>query len=147
VAATANLRLVFHWDEGSGWKYHDCGIMPFPPQSSQTLDAALSLKSVTPLSDISSHPPELTYQGDISDEDSYWDSYGATDDAEGEQAFGVPSSETVDNSEDAYWALYGKVQGWCIFLYLISCMRSNSNDPRLCRFNNTITEIARKRQK
>ncbi|KAJ7783823.1 hypothetical protein DFH07DRAFT_205953 [Mycena maculata] len=93
VQLTPVLRLLFRWEEGT-WKYHNAQLMPFPPDSSASLDDL----------------PDPELADDASSEetpDSYWDSYGETDrdDAAAEREREEP--ETTGS----YWDLYNSVQG------------------------------------
>ncbi|KAG6879281.1 hypothetical protein C0992_003885 [Termitomyces sp. T32_za158] len=54
------LRLVFQWDQDA-WKFHNLALMPFPPDTHDSVHDVLSRPS---------------------DSDSYWDAYAHSDDQE-----------------------------------------------------------------
>ena len=105
VRISPNLRLVFLWEQESGWQYHNLAPMPFPPDAYADLSDARALYSPNDFLQMQGH--EVKASSD--DENSYWNSYcGGDDDLD------RPSSIKVldeSNSEDAYWARYSTIQG------------------------------------
>ncbi|KAJ7487632.1 hypothetical protein B0H11DRAFT_1103101 [Mycena galericulata] len=94
VQLTPGLRLVFQWEEGA-WKYSNAAPMPFPPNSSASLE---DLPEPQPVDDGS---------GDETP-DSYWDSYGEPH----HQGAGPEAFEREDSSTTgSYWDMYNSVQG------------------------------------
>lgn len=89
------LRLIFQWDP-DGWKYHNIALMPFPPNTFESLLEAMSIKSVP-------QSPTIV----LDDDDSYWNAYSRDGDHEGP----IKSAAPEPLSEDAYWARYTSVQG------------------------------------
>jgi hypothetical protein len=89
--APTGLRLVFQWEEGS-WRYSNAARMPFPPNSSASLDDL---------------PEILPSDGDSGEEtpDSYWDSYGEPD----HEAAEFEREES--GATGSYWDLYNGVGG------------------------------------
>jgi hypothetical protein len=111
------VRLVFDWDDGDrSWKYHDAGLMPFPPKSHSTLDQALAATNA--LSDSSPDedpigPESPSDQPEDDGDDDYWNSYGAPDE-DTDSPFSkvvIAADEYGSDGEDAYWAQYTSVQG------------------------------------
>lgn len=117
VRLEEDLRIVFQWDEGGedGWKYHDTNVMPFPPGSLPSLQDVLTEASAKTFGD--SSPLQQPSYGNLfgvieeeaSDDDSYWNAYGAHDD--GETPIIHEPKPVAANGEDAYWAQYASVQG------------------------------------
>lgn len=77
------LRLVFLWDHQDGsWKYHDAGLMPFPPHSYSSLVDALSSTSTNTNTmsrlheDFLDDPSLVPDHDEGEDEDAYWNAYG-----------------------------------------------------------------------
>ncbi|KAG6813268.1 hypothetical protein H0H92_012682 [Tricholoma furcatifolium] len=92
------LRLVFQWHSSEGWKFHNLALMPFPPNSYDSVEDPMLFKSHTddPAND--------------QERDSYWDAYGLSDETDDET--GVKSKQdTAPPTEDAYWAQYSTVHG------------------------------------
>ncbi|KII94338.1 hypothetical protein PLICRDRAFT_424501 [Plicaturopsis crispa FD-325 SS-3] len=111
VRLTDGLRIVFQWDELDGWKYHDAGLMPFPPGSHSSLGDATSLSLG------GSGAGELRQGIDTPavDDDAYWGAYGAgegedNDDDRSQDALAGQNKDTP-TTEDDYWAQYGGVHG------------------------------------
>jgi len=88
------LRIIFQWEEGT-WRYHNIAPMPFPPDSTSSLDAL----------------PEKQLRDEDGDSgedtpDSYWDSYGEpAPDREREVEF------ERQESTGSYWDMYNSVHG------------------------------------
>ena len=108
------LRLVFEWDGEESWKYHDSTMMPFPPGTRPFLGdpAAHSASDFIPSP---SFGGEQQIKGAISnsDDDDYWNSYGAEDDS-GTKLLPSTIKGEADVSEDAYWSRYAAVQGMSV---------------------------------
>lgn len=110
----SGVRIIFQWND-DGWKYHDTDVLPFPLDSRSTVDSDSTL--VEPK--IRPDAIQITYSSgdlgelveDLSDDDDYWNAYGANDHAD--ESFDRASSkrETVGGTEDAYWARYSSVHG------------------------------------
>jgi len=92
------LRLIFQWDP-DGWKYHNIALMPFPPNTFESLQDATSFNFV---------PQSPTAVLEEGDDDSYWNAYSHDGDHEGHIA--SPEPEPL-GAEDAYWARYTSVHG------------------------------------
>lgn len=107
----SGLRLVFEWDGEESWKYHDSTVMPFPPGTRHFLGnpAAHSASDFIPSPSVGG---EQQIKGAISnsDDDDYWNLYGAEDDS-GTKLLPSTIKGEADVSEDAYWARYAAVQG------------------------------------
>ncbi|KAI0033141.1 hypothetical protein K488DRAFT_85149 [Vararia minispora EC-137] len=106
------LRAIFEWEESdSSWRFHDIGLMPFPPTTHSTLDGALS--SIGMLEVSPDYPDSPRSPSAEADDDTYWNSYGAPDGEDTEPILHATSADkaTPDNEEDAYWAQYSSVQG------------------------------------
>ncbi|KAH0838320.1 hypothetical protein J3R83DRAFT_6598 [Lanmaoa asiatica] len=121
------LRMLFHWDDIHGWRYHDLQLMPFPSSSLSTPRQSLASNSAGP-----ARLPSLDLVAEADhtssgSDDSYWDSYGA---AGHDLTFSLPlRSESKPNAvegEDAYWAQYASVQG-CYFCSNTSRKNSQPN--------------------
>ncbi|KAJ7110189.1 hypothetical protein C8R44DRAFT_634531 [Mycena epipterygia] len=94
-ADPTGLRIVFQWEEGA-WKYTNAARMPFPHNSSPSLDDLPELDS------------ELGDGGSGGDTpDSYWDAYGQPDRDDPDAEFEREQPETAGN----YWDMYNSVQG------------------------------------
>ncbi|KAF8973952.1 hypothetical protein BDZ97DRAFT_1912399 [Flammula alnicola] len=106
VRITPDLRLVFLWDNNSGWQYHNVALMPFPANSYPTFDRAYAAYAPDDFL------PEPSYNVSVTDEDddSYWNAYGGGDDSE-HPSISDDALAANPNSEDAYWAQYSTVQG------------------------------------
>ena len=92
------LRLIFQWDP-DGWKYHNIALMPFPPNTFESLQEAASFIFV-------SQSPTVVFEE--GDDGSYWDAYSRDGDHEGY----ITSKEPEPlSTEDAYWARYTSVHG------------------------------------
>ncbi|KAJ7254080.1 hypothetical protein B0H12DRAFT_1115820 [Mycena haematopus] len=91
TAPDEGLRLIFQWEEG--WKYHNLSRMPFPPNSSASLDDVLEKQ--LPTGSSGENTP-----------DSYWDSYGEPAPDHERQAV-----EFEGETTGSYWDLYNSVQG------------------------------------
>ncbi|KAF8640457.1 hypothetical protein AX17_000121 [Amanita inopinata Kibby_2008] len=88
----SQLRLVFQWDgNDSEWKYHNLSLMPFPQDSTSSLECTMS--------------QTFSDQSDL-DESSYWDAYDQSDDDFASEHNVGQQSDT----EDAYWARYSLAQ-------------------------------------
>ena len=110
-------RLVFQWDN-NGWKFHNTALMPFPPASAASLRDVLVAHEPVAASNTSSHiSPQSNSHGfghgadDGSDDDDYWNAYGADDDDSNQPRQSHPAKEETDDGEDAYWAQYSSVHG------------------------------------
>lgn len=109
------VRLVFQWDI-EGWKFHDIRLMPFPADSSPSLNEAFSgaathpALSSSPASSAESYNPYGFDNDDNSDDDDYWNAYGASDSDSPHLGLQLSKDDETD-SEDAYWARYSSVQG------------------------------------
>lgn len=119
------VRLVFQWDEFDGWKYHDAKLMPFPPQSYPSLVHVTSPSSLP-----TAYAPPQSSQKDIyglatnhgsSDDDDYWNAYGAQDIdlSPTGQHLSLSHRESGGDSEDAYWARYSSVHGKLLSLLAV----------------------------
>ena len=111
-------RLIFQWDELDGWKYHDTKLMPFPQGSKASLEQVLAS---TPAHATSAprteavpeyNPYGFSDNSDESDDDDYWNAYGAgdSDDPSPQNQLSL-AKDAAGDSEDAYWARYATVQG------------------------------------
>ncbi|KAI0361652.1 hypothetical protein OH77DRAFT_1508535 [Trametes cingulata] len=113
-------RVILQWDESGEWKYHNTDLMPFPPGSRSALEDVL-VPPVPPnpvsLPTLSAATYTRSYDHDVpqddSDDDDYWNAYGATDIGHGLHGSGTAPVSAKDNvsSEDAYWAQYASVHG------------------------------------
>ncbi|PFH54503.1 hypothetical protein AMATHDRAFT_134069 [Amanita thiersii Skay4041] len=100
---TPELRLVFLWDiEDAAWKYHNIALMPFPNNSSASIDHTITSSLQTQQS---CSQPSLDHSD--MDDDAYWDAYGQSDEEPLHESDKAPQSD----SEDAYWARYSSIQG------------------------------------
>lgn len=112
-----SLRLVFQWDELDGWKFHDANLMPFPPGSASSLLDALQsvscdMRLEVPEARVDHNPYGFDDDVNGSDDDDYWNAYGAQElaaDSPGPLSFSAKDSEAA--TEDAYWARYNSVHG------------------------------------
>ncbi|TCD71504.1 hypothetical protein EIP91_008885 [Steccherinum ochraceum] len=111
------LRLVFQWDDVDGWKFHDANLMPFPVSSTPSLlDALGSLSSGVRLEvpGIQAEHNHYGFDNDDtgSDDDDYWNAYGAQELAAASPgAFPLSAKDVDATNEDAYWARYNSVHG------------------------------------
>lgn len=112
---TPGARLVFQWDEDDGWKYHDAGIMPFPPNSQASLMDVLQTKpsihqpaAANPVDSFNSYGFDSEPS---SDDDDYWNAYGSQDALDESEKDLLSSSSDAVGTEDAYWAQYASVHG------------------------------------
>ena len=112
------IRLVFQWDEEDGWKFHDVKLMPFPQGSKATLGEALaSPEPILGVPTVAAAVPEYSpygfnEQSESSDDDDYWNAYGADDSDDPSAHNGLSASKDIaSDGEDAYWARYASVQG------------------------------------
>ncbi|KAK7694625.1 hypothetical protein QCA50_001812 [Cerrena zonata] len=101
-------RLVFQWDEDDGWKYHDAGVMPFPPNSQASLLDALENK---PSVFQPTAPNPLAVDSFNSDDDDYWNAYGSQDALDESEKDPISLHSDAVGTEDAYWAQYASVHG------------------------------------
>ena len=91
-------------------------MMPFPPNSSAspeqipTKETEYIAPPVQPVSAASY--TDNAYEDDGSDDDDYWNAYGAQDDAapSNDDTF-MASKDAEAGTEDAYWARYSSVHG------------------------------------
>ena len=114
-------RILLQWDDGTGeWRYHNADLMPFPPGCRADLeDVLVPPAAPNPVSVHSIVTPSYTRSFDVdslqddSDDDDYWNAYGATDIGDSHFGEGAPGSakDAAASSEDAYWAQYASVQG------------------------------------
>ena len=118
------LRMLFHWDETDGWKYHDLRLMPFPNPSYSTPHESLQVgsNSACNAADPSRHSSPEVDHINSADDDAYWDAYGAVGYDLTSSVLPQSGTDAV-KGEDAYWAQYASVQG-CYF-------RTNSKNPSL----------------
>lgn len=115
IRITPDLRLLFLWDNTCGWQYHNVALMPFPADSYSSFEQALSAYSAEDFLPEPSYSVEITAE---EDDDSYWNSYGGSDDSE-HLPVAANGLEQNLNSEDAYWAQYASVQGsWLYTIHL-----------------------------
>ena len=117
------LRMLFHWDDIHGWRYHDLRLMPFPSSSYSTPQELLA-GGVGPPRLSSLEPDPINSR----DDDSYWDAYGA---AGHDLTSPLPPQSAIDavEGEDAYWAQYASVQGF-YFRPNASCIsQPNTSSP------------------
>lgn len=87
------LRLIFQWGSPDGWKYHNIALMPFPPNSSESL-----------------HDPHVhpMIDGQLDLDSPYWDAYAYSDDSQ----FQPPTkADPQQDAEDSYWSQYAAIQG------------------------------------
>lgn len=111
ISGGEGVRLVFQWDDADGWKYHDLAMMPFPSNSSTCLEQSPTKETeyiAPPGNSISA-----AYLHDGSDDDDYWNAYGAQDDdatSSSDDTF-MTSKDAEVGTEDAYWARYSSVHG------------------------------------
>ena len=110
------VRLVFKWDESDGWKYHDLAMMPFPLNSSASPEQ-IPTKETEYIAPPVQSVPALSYADNLhgddgSDDDDYWNAYGAQDDAapSNDDSF-MAGKDAEAGTEDAYWARYSSVHG------------------------------------
>ncbi|KAH8102638.1 hypothetical protein BXZ70DRAFT_1070881 [Cristinia sonorae] len=111
------IRLVFQWDENDGWKFHDAKLMPFPTNSTTSLLEALGAHSSPMRIAVPEYPADWNPYGfeceeNDSDDDDYWNAYGAQDSAvisPGPLPLSAKQHEAA--TEDAYWAQYSSVHG------------------------------------
>ncbi|RPD82575.1 hypothetical protein L226DRAFT_549286 [Lentinus tigrinus ALCF2SS1-7] len=114
-------RVLLQWDDDGGdWRYHNTDLMPFPPGCRADLeDVLVPPAAPNPVSVHSiatpSYPRSFDVDGlqDDSDDDDYWNAYGATDIGDSHYGEGAPGAakDAAASSEDAYWAQYASVQG------------------------------------
>ncbi|RDB29473.1 hypothetical protein Hypma_015493 [Hypsizygus marmoreus] len=98
------LRLVFQWNQPDGWAYHNLALMPFPPNTFESLQDLMLFEP----HDFLDEPPIAVVGDDNSD--SYWDSYGQSDTED--RVVSDPNKGDIQaGSEDAYWAQYSVVHG------------------------------------
>ncbi|KAM5535443.1 hypothetical protein V8D89_010965 [Ganoderma adspersum] len=111
-------RVILQWDESGEWKYHNTDLMPFPPGSRLALEDVLVPPS--PPNPVSRQPfarPSYLHTYDVgdlhddSDDDDYWNAYGATDIGDSHYSQGPAAAKDSASSEDAYWAQYASVHG------------------------------------
>lgn len=116
------VRLVFQWDEPDGWKFHDTKLMPFPQGSKALLSDVLATpvpNTITPQSN--TVPSEYNMdpfgeQNESSDDDDYWNAYGANDSDDPVPQNALSASKDISgDSEDAYWARYSSVHGMSLY--------------------------------
>lgn len=119
------LRLVFAWDraigeEGQGWKFHDAGLMPFPPHGHKSLEEAVKRAdgygTDMGMAEVKQNGNVNGMEEEGDDDDDYWNSYGGAEDDDDHDAIQAhnnsASKEGSDaGGEDAYWARYASVQG------------------------------------
>ncbi|KAF8078593.1 hypothetical protein FPV67DRAFT_1663309 [Lyophyllum atratum] len=98
------LRLVFQWNPPDGWKFHNLALMPFPPNSYESINNVVVYKPHDFLDE-----PVAVVQDD--ERDSYWDAYGLSDDVDDQSGFSRPKVDFEAGTEDAYWAQYSDVHG------------------------------------
>lgn len=114
------IRLVFQWDEQDGWKFHDTKLMPFPQESKASLNEALaSPEPALGVPTVAAAVPEYGFneQSEGSDDDDYWNAYGADDSDDPSAHGGLSASKDIaSDGEDAYWARYASVQGMSCLL-------------------------------
>ncbi|KAF8560377.1 hypothetical protein OG21DRAFT_1480196 [Imleria badia] len=117
------LRMLFHWDNIHGWRFHDLCLMPFPSSSYSTPQKPLAT-GVSP-SRLSSLEADPINSGD---DDSYWDAYGA---AGHDLTSPLPPQSGTDviEGEDAYWAQYASVQGYYFHPNASCISQPNSSSP------------------
>ncbi|KAI0639377.1 hypothetical protein C8Q77DRAFT_1044898 [Trametes polyzona] len=112
-------RVILQWDDSGEWKYHNTDLMPFPPGSRSALEDVLvppAPPHPVSLSTLPTAPSTRSYDLDIpqddSDDDDYWNAYGATDIGDSTYGSSAPvSAKDATSSEDAYWAQYASVHG------------------------------------
>ncbi len=113
-------RVLLQWDDDVGdWRYHNTDLMPFPPGCRAELEdvlvppAAPNPVSLHSIATPSYHSFDVDSLQDDSDDDDYWNAYGASDIGDSHYGEGAPASakDTAASSEDAYWAQYASVQG------------------------------------
>jgi hypothetical protein len=92
------LRVIFQWED-DGWKFHNIALMPFPPQTFESIDNIEDIMSFKP-HDFLTEAPMIVAEDDDS---SYWDAYDS-DGNDGED-------RVTETNEDAYWARYSSVHG------------------------------------
>lgn len=110
VSGGEGVRLVFEWDDADGWKYHDLAMMPFPSNSSTSLEQAPTKETAYIAPSVQS--VTAAYEHNDGDDDDYWNAYGAQDDAEPSNDDTFMASKDADaGTEDAYWARYSSVHG------------------------------------
>lgn len=124
------LRMLFHWDDIHGWKYHDLRLMPFPSSSSSTPQESPASNSACGAGSPRLPSLDLVAEADhisSGSDDSYWDAYEAA----GHDLTSAlpPRSELKPDAvegEDAYWAQYASVQGY-YSRSKASCKKSQPN--------------------
>ncbi|KAG6857587.1 hypothetical protein H0H87_000186 [Tephrocybe sp. NHM501043] len=96
------LRLVFQWAPSDGWKFHNLSLMPFPPNSCESVHDMIAYR-----------PYDFLHEPSVADEQrgSYWDAYDLSDDEDDQRANGHSKPEHESGTEDAYWAQYSAVHG------------------------------------
>jgi hypothetical protein len=99
------LRLVFQWNSPEGWKYHNITLMPFPPNTFDSVHDALPFQPHDFLAE-----PIMNIVNDDTD-DSYWDAYGHGGDDDDPAFLTVTKDDSQAGTEDAYWSQYAEVQG------------------------------------
>ncbi|KAI0963540.1 hypothetical protein AcW1_000588 [Taiwanofungus camphoratus] len=111
-------RLVFEWDDGDGWKYHDTNMMPFPQGSRLVLQDVLARELSTQAQKLFIPPARSTIHGledlgsDDGDDDDYWNAYEMQEEhASLESHHALPVKDGGGSTEDAYWARYSSVHG------------------------------------
>ena len=112
-------RVILQWDESGEWTYHNTDLMPFPPGSRVALgDVLIPSPPLNPVSlQMLSRPSYLhSFEADgihvDSDDDDYWNAYGATDIGDSHYGQSAPAAaKDAVSSEDAYWAQYASVHG------------------------------------
>jgi hypothetical protein len=97
------IRLVFQWNTPDGWKYHNLALMPFPPNSFESLQEALQ-----------HFPVETDDQVD-----SYWDAYPASDDSQLVPPIKVADTDSQHAAEDSYWSQYATIHGMYMSIELV----------------------------
>lgn len=151
LSGADGLRMLFHWDDIHGWRYHDLRLMPFPsssfstPQESLASNSACGAGPPRPLSlDLIAEADRISSDGD----DSYWDAYGATGhDLTSHSPSRSDSQSDVAEGEDAYWAQYASVQG-CYFRFNASCKNFQLNSsPFLGSADSTLPSPLRTNRK
>lgn len=122
--ASEGLRVILQWDESGEWRYHNTDLMPFPPGCRPVLEDVLVPPSPPhPISVHTLSTPSYTRSYEVSDlqddsdDDDYWNAYGATDVGDSFYGQDIPASaKDAASSEDAYWARYASVQGQPILI-------------------------------
>ncbi|KAG6842632.1 hypothetical protein C0991_000159 [Blastosporella zonata] len=97
------LRLVFQW-ASDGWKFHNLALMPFPPNSYESIQEIITHRPLDFLD-------EPSVPDDDDERDAYWDAYGLGDDIDDHTGIKHFKPEHEPATEDAYWARYSSVHG------------------------------------